>query len=170
MRILLFFAASIVAVLLSGQLFSCSNRAASSPTPVIVQGSPDKDGLIRIDKSDLERFRGVWLAHKKAAYEFTLATENAGFSSIPTVRISVKNNEVDSIHLANDRDSTVPDLYKGVNTIDRIFDVLSKEVETSEVKVRFNEEYGYPLTIGVNEKGREHGWYKLTISDFRFLE
>ncbi len=166
----LFIAISIVSVALSVQVFSCRNRAVPAADPVIVQDTPDHDGLIRTDKSNLEHYREVWLSKKKPNYEYVLATETVGFSPIPTVRITVKNNEVALLRPIYDPKSPAPDLYRSVNTIDRIYELLSKATETNEVKCKFNEEYGYPQAFAIIEKGVEHGRYKATIDDFRFIE
>lgn len=168
--------ARLSALVLAGTLAACGAAptqpaAGVAPTPTIVVAAPTQTAAEPLD--EVAQQRQQWTDQKVTNYRFTIerscfCTEEARGPAL----VEVSGEEATSVtNVASGQPSG--EFFEQVNTIGKLFATID-EAKTSgadEVVVTYDEKYGFPLTIKIDQDFQmadEESYY--TISNFEVVQ
>jgi hypothetical protein len=159
MRVLKHICFLIIVLIIFTILLSCSNTRQETNSDLSVNQNTriSNSNTNQFNVAEFERNRELWTSKNIQNYKMIVGASGFLTNFPEEVLIEVKNRQAKSIKSLSKTGRNYIEAYKDYNTIEKIFDFIERENSrrADKLNVRFNEEFGYPINIALDERT---GW------------
>lgn len=144
-----------------------------TPPKITLLADDDNSKKRNLIKAELERNCRLWF--EKNILDYDMALEGWAEASVPQIEnalVKVRGGKIQSIEPSRPATGDLMIyVYEQFGTVDKMFDEIKSALEdTTELKVLFNKEFGYPEKLEINYLLANDHSYRVTVKKFEIIK